>query len=107
MIRGATGSPIAIGDMLLVIQMQDAAINSTNTAAHGGGGTRSGVTALNDTGLYEYVVATTGLARDRVHSIVGGSGRRLQQLRDRVRERNGEDLQSSASAQLRRPCPRR
>ena len=33
----ATGAstPIAIGDLLLVVQMQDAAINSTNTGAYG------------------------------------------------------------------------
>ena len=59
-----TGSltPIATGDLLLVIQMQDAAINSTNTDAYGdgvGGAPASGATSLNSSGRYEYVVATS------------------------------------------------
>src|ERR1700736_2840346 len=59
-IRGAA-TPIAAGDMLLVMQMQDAQINATNDANYGSnGGTGSGVTALNNTGLFEYVVATSG-----------------------------------------------
>ncbi len=47
------GQNIAVGDMLLLIQMQDADITTTNTAAYGaltGGG-------LNSSGLFEYVVA--------------------------------------------------
>src|ERR1700694_2357081 len=62
----ATGaaSPIAIGDLLLVIQMQDAAIDSTNTSAYGdgvAGNPASGWTALNSAGLYEYAVATSAV----------------------------------------------
>jgi hypothetical protein len=47
------GQNIAVGDMLLLIQMQDADITTTNSAAYGalaGGG-------LNSSGLFEYVVA--------------------------------------------------
>lgn len=60
----STGSatPIASGDLLLVIQMQDAAINSNNSSSYGdgvSGGVASGVTALNNAGRYEYVVATS------------------------------------------------
>ncbi|MGQ0763557.1 MAG: hypothetical protein ACT4OT_16295 [Acidobacteriota bacterium] len=60
----ATGSatPIASGDLLLVIQMQDAAINSTNSDSYGdgfSGGSASGSTAVNNSGVYEYVVATS------------------------------------------------
>src|ERR1700716_1928836 len=63
----ATGavSPIAIGDLVLVIQMQDAAINSTNTSAYGdgvAGDPATGWTALNSAGLYEYAVAASGVA---------------------------------------------
>ncbi|MET0553396.1 MAG: C25 family cysteine peptidase [Vicinamibacteria bacterium] len=56
-IRGAA-TPIVAGDMLLVIQMQEADFNTTNTNAYGANAaTGSGYTALNDTGRYEYVVA--------------------------------------------------
>src|SRR2546421_912295 len=62
----ATGaaSPIAPGDLLLVIQMQDAAIDSTNTGAYGDGAAgdpATGWTALNSAGLYEYAVATSAV----------------------------------------------
>src|SRR6202165_3042619 len=62
----ATGaaSPIAIGDLLLVIQMQDAAIDATNTGAYGdgvAGDPATGWTALNSAGLYEYAVATSAV----------------------------------------------
>lgn len=58
-IRGAsTTADIVAGDMLLVIQMQDADFNTTNGAAYGSGGTTgAGYSAINDTGRYEYVVA--------------------------------------------------
>jgi fimbrial isopeptide formation D2 family protein/uncharacterized repeat protein (TIGR01451 family) len=51
---------ISKGDLLLVIQMQDADINFSDTAAYGSGNASnkgSGSTAINRTGLYEYVVA--------------------------------------------------
>lgn len=59
----ATGAstPITAGDLLLIIQMQGADINSSNNSRYGdgvNGGDASGVTALNNTGLYEYIVAT-------------------------------------------------
>ena len=62
----ATGSatPIASGDLVLVIQMQDAAIDSTNTGAYGdgvAGDPATGSTALNASGLYEYAVATSAV----------------------------------------------
>ena len=53
-------TPISKGDKLLIIQMQDAEINSTNTDAYGNGspgGAASGSTALNTAGYYQYVVA--------------------------------------------------
>src|SRR2546421_4795848 len=62
----ATGaaSPIAIGDLVLVIQMQDATIDSTNTGAYGdgvAGDPATGSTALNSAGFYEYAVATSAV----------------------------------------------
>jgi hypothetical protein len=58
-----SGTAIASGDLLLVMQMQDAAINSTNTDSYGSGvsgGAASGWTAINNSGVYEFVVATSG-----------------------------------------------
>lgn len=57
----STGSSTAAtaGDLLLVIQMQDGTIDSTNSLLYGDGllgpNVGAGVTALNNTGLYEYV----------------------------------------------------
>jgi len=63
---GATA--IAIGDLLLVIQMQDAAIDSNNDDRYGDGAGTSGTgtpgngaTVLNSAGRYEYVVATNAV----------------------------------------------
>ena len=62
--RGAAAT-IAAGDLLLVVQMQDAAINSSDTDAYGDGtagdGEARGATAQNNTGRYEYAVATTAV----------------------------------------------
>lgn len=57
------------GDLLLIIQMQDAAINSTNDNTYGSGFSNSGTdllggtgfTSIGNTGLYEYVVATNNV----------------------------------------------
>jgi uncharacterized repeat protein (TIGR01451 family) len=49
---------IGSGDMLLVIQMQDADISFSNDNNYGSNsGTGSGYTALNQAGVYEYVMA--------------------------------------------------
>jgi uncharacterized repeat protein (TIGR01451 family) len=60
-IGAATGASatIAAGDLLLVIQMQDAQINDTNSGVYGDGLTGdpgSGSTSIGQSGLYEYVV---------------------------------------------------
>jgi uncharacterized repeat protein (TIGR01451 family) len=61
---------ISPGDLLLIIQMQDADIDYTDTSNYGAGnGTGSGSTAVNSTGLYEYIVAK---------SSVGAGGGSLQ-----------------------------
>jgi len=62
---GGAQTPIAAGDLLLVIQMQDAAINSTNTSSYGHGTPgepASGWTNLNNTGNFEFVTATNAVA---------------------------------------------
>jgi uncharacterized repeat protein (TIGR01451 family) len=55
-------TPIAIGDLLLVMQMQDAAINSTNSSSYGDGDSGSGFTNPNSSGLFEFVTATNAVA---------------------------------------------
>ena len=59
-----SATPVAIGDLLVVIQMQDAAINSTNTGAYGDatpGDPATGYSAANSSGRYEFVTATSAL----------------------------------------------
>lgn len=54
---------IASGDLLLVIQMQGAQINSTNTNSYGSGlpGDPSGSTSLGNSGQFEFVTATSAV----------------------------------------------
>jgi uncharacterized repeat protein (TIGR01451 family) len=51
---------ISAGDLVLIIQMQDAQINSTNTTSYGDGipGDPFGSTSLGATGVFEFVTAT-------------------------------------------------
>src|ERR1700722_19869935 len=58
--RGAA-TAIASGDLLLFIQMQDAAINSTNSSSYGDGASGAGSTNLNNSGMYEFVKATSNV----------------------------------------------
>ncbi|MGA8440430.1 MAG: C25 family cysteine peptidase, partial [Candidatus Sulfotelmatobacter sp.] len=66
-VGAATGGPggapaaIAAGNLLLVIQMQDASINDSNTVAYGNGFTGQGFTALNSAGDYEFVTAQSSV----------------------------------------------
>ncbi len=59
----ATGAatPIASGDLVLIIQMQDAAINSSNSSSYGDGISGSGSTNLNNAGAYEYATAASAV----------------------------------------------
>ncbi len=51
---------LAIGDLLMVIQMQDASINSSNNNTYGNGsGSGSGSTAVGRSGLFEFVRVTS------------------------------------------------
>ncbi len=52
------GGTIANGSLLLVIQMQDASINTSNSVAYGNGSTGTGFTTTNNAGNYEFVTAT-------------------------------------------------
>jgi uncharacterized repeat protein (TIGR01451 family) len=52
------GAAIAAGNLLLVIQMQDASISDSNSVAYGNGFTGQGFTNLNSAGDYEFVTAT-------------------------------------------------
>jgi uncharacterized repeat protein (TIGR01451 family) len=78
---GAT-TPIVVGDLLLVMQMQDAAIDSTNTDSYGdgvAGGPARGTSSLNNVAGYEYVVAQSAvpLAGGTVTIQAMGSGNGL------------------------------
>ncbi len=73
--RIAGGSPdIAAGDLLLVIQMQDADISGTNAITYGDGATGRGSTALRSTGLYEYVRASSAVVAGVVTIVGSGAG---------------------------------
>ena len=70
-----SATAIAIGDVLLIIQMQDATISTSDTTNYGANaGTGKGVTALNSSGLYEYVVATSVITGGAVTVIGNGTG---------------------------------
>src|ERR1700759_2923925 len=58
---GGSTTPIAIGDLVLVIQMQDATINTNNTTAYGSGaGTGNGLTG-GTAGAYEFAIAASAV----------------------------------------------
>ncbi|MGE6354109.1 hypothetical protein ACQKCJ_09550, partial [Flavobacterium sp. NPDC079362] len=62
-------TPISVGDLILIIQMQDATINSSNDASYGSGTTYSGpdgkggtgFTDIGNSGIFEYVIATSNV----------------------------------------------
>jgi len=61
---GGAQKPIAAGDLILIIQMQDATINSTNTSSYGHGvpgDPASGATSVGSSGLFEFVTATSAV----------------------------------------------
>ncbi len=68
------GSAIAAGNLLLIIQMQDASINSTNTVAYGNGSTGQGFTAINSAGDYEFVTAQSAVATTGGTVTISGAG---------------------------------
>ena len=60
------GGTIVNGSLLLVIQMQDATITTTNGVTYGNGSTGTGFTAINNSGNYEFVTATGPIAAGSV-----------------------------------------
>lgn len=75
-IGAASGASTAIstGDLVLIIQMQDAAINSSDTSSYGDGISGSGSTNLNNSGSYEYATAMNGVALSGGSLSVAASG---------------------------------
>ncbi len=68
------GGTIVAGSELLVIQMQDASINTSNNVAYGNGSTGAGFTAINNSGNYEYVTATGPVSGGAVPIAGAGPG---------------------------------
>jgi uncharacterized repeat protein (TIGR01451 family) len=71
---GGTPAPIAAGNLLLVIQMQDASINDSNNVAYGNGSTGQGFTALNSAGEYEFVTAQSSVGTGGGSVTISGAG---------------------------------
>ena len=71
---GGVPSAIAAGNLLLVIQMQDASINDANTIAYGNGSTGQGFTALNSAGAYEFVTAQSAVGTGGGSITISGAG---------------------------------
>jgi uncharacterized repeat protein (TIGR01451 family) len=68
------GTGIAIGNLLLIIQMQDAGIKVSNTVTYGNGSTGAGFNALNSAGDYEFVTATSAVTTAGGTLTVSGAG---------------------------------
>ena len=84
--KGATSIPvgtangtgvIASGSLLLVMQMQDASISTSNTVAYGNGSTGAGFTTINNAGNYEFVTATGAVSGGSVPIKGAGPGNGL------------------------------
>lgn len=79
---GAGGNTITAGDLLIVMQMQDAAFDTTNDETYGEGtgstratGTGSGAaTTLNNAGRWEYVIATNAVGTGGGALTLSGGG---------------------------------
>ncbi len=50
---------IAAGDLVLIMQMQDASINTSNSSSYGGTTPGQGYTSLNSAGAYEYAAVVS------------------------------------------------
>lgn len=60
--KGDTTKDIRPGDLVLIVQMQDASINTANSALYGSGADTnqgSGQTTMGSSGLYEYAIANS------------------------------------------------
>lgn len=70
---GSAGTTVAAGDLLLIVQMQNATIDASDTSAYGDGATGRGVLA-DTAGQYEYVKATSAGGAGATITFVGGGG---------------------------------
>jgi fimbrial isopeptide formation D2 family protein len=90
---GGSSKAIAAGDLVVIMQMQDADIGSTNDATYGGSSTGSGQIALNNAGAYEYATVASTYAGGssipltaplvngyRTAAATGGAGQRTFQV---------------------------
>jgi len=73
-----SATQIGVGDLLLVIQMQDAQINSSNTSSYGDGvpgDPASGSTSLGSSGLFEFVTVTAVTVNANTDTVtISGTG---------------------------------
>jgi hypothetical protein len=67
-------TPIAAQDLLLVIQMQDATISSSNSSSYGDGATGAGSLDDQTSGYYEYVVAMSAVTTAGGTLTIAGTG---------------------------------
>jgi uncharacterized repeat protein (TIGR01451 family) len=59
----ASITPLAVGDQIFIIQMQDATINNANSISYGDGSTGRGYTDIRNSGRYEFgVIASVSTA---------------------------------------------
>ena len=81
--RAGSATNVAVGDLVMIIQMQDAQIDSSDTDQYGDGVLTSnpldpgrGSTAVNNSGANEFVVATSALtnAGGTLNFVGGGTG---------------------------------
>lgn len=59
---GDAGVAIAVGDLLLVVQVQASTISTANSSAYGDGSSGTGALSLGNSGTYEYVAATSAVS---------------------------------------------
>jgi uncharacterized repeat protein (TIGR01451 family) len=71
---GGVPAAIATGNLLLVVQTQDASIDDANTIAYGNGSTGQGFTALNSAGNYEFVTAQSAVGTGGGVLTISGAG---------------------------------
>lgn len=111
--RTGAAAVLAAGNLALVIQMQDADINSTNTDSYGDNTNETGTgidnpgrgtSALNSVGLYEFIRVTsvTGTAPNQVVNFTGaGAGNGLvNTYRARVHDSSGGTQAPQSSYQV-------
>jgi uncharacterized repeat protein (TIGR01451 family) len=59
---GGSSKAISAGDLVMIVQMQDADISTSNDSSYGGSAPGQGMVALNGAGLYEYATVAPSYA---------------------------------------------